>query len=80
MNVQEYEYHGAQARRLAEHLRSLEAVVVWVDYNPTSFGVHGKPILQCLLHVNGVAHMQVSSHLLSCFVTLKVQASHVVGL
>ena len=65
--VQEYEYHAVQARRLAEHLITLESVVVWVDYNPTSFGVHGKPILQCLLHLNSVAHMQVSFNLLSWF-------------
>ncbi len=60
--VQEYEYHALQAVRLAQHLKTLKSVVVWVDYNPTSFGVHGKPILQCLLHLNSIAHMQVSFH------------------
>ena len=60
--MQEYEHHALQAVRLAQHLRSLNATVIWVDYNPTSFGAHGKPILQCLLHVNGVGHAQVLLH------------------
>ena len=60
MNVQEYEYHSLQAGRLAQHLKTLESVIVWVDYNPTSFGAHGKPILHCLQHINSVAHAQVS--------------------
>ena len=70
--VQEYEYHALQAVRLAQHLKTLKSVVVWVDYNPTSFGVHGKPILQCLLHLNSIAHMQVSFHV---FLLMCMQAS-----
>lgn len=58
--AQEYEHHALQAVRLAQHLKTLRPVVVWVDYNPTSFGVHGKPILQCLLHINSIAHAQVT--------------------
>ena len=60
--MQEYEHHALQAVRLAQHLRSLNTTVIWVDYNPTSFGAHGKPILQCLLHINGVGHAQVPLH------------------
>lgn len=65
LTVQEYEYHSLQAGRLAQHLKSLDSVIVWVDYNPTSFGAHGKPILQCLKHINSVAHKQVCLYLLN---------------
>ena len=60
--MQDYEYHSVEAVRLAKHLHMLPAIVIWVDQNPTSFAVHGKPALHCLLHVNSVAHAQARLH------------------
>ncbi|CAK0784612.1 hypothetical protein CVIRNUC_007816 [Coccomyxa viridis] len=57
-NPEDYEYHSVEAVRLAKHLHMLPAIVIWVDQNPMSFAVHGKPALHCLLHVNSVAHAQ----------------------
>ena len=60
--MQDYEYHSVQAVRLAKHLRMLPVTVIWVDQNPMSFAVHGKPALHCLLHVNSIAHAQARVH------------------
>ena len=59
-NAQEYDYHGVQAVRLAKHLHMLPITPIWVDLNPMSFAVHGKPAGHCVLHVNSMAHSQVS--------------------
>ena len=64
VTAQEHEYHGVQAERLAEHLHMLPVELIWVDQNPMSFAVHGKPARHCVLHVNAVAHSQVGVPLL----------------
>ena len=53
-----------QAVRLAKHLHMLPATLIWVDQNPMSFAVHSKPAWHCVMHVNSIAHSQVSLALL----------------